>query len=128
MLEGQQAFEPTLGDFRLVWGIGGVPAGIFEHVALDDRRQMGIVIAHADERTGGPVLRGDGFQPVEGFAFGNGRFKRKRLAASDGGGHRPAHQVFKRFKIQHGEHVPDFAFVRADVPIDKFVAIEQRIE
>jgi hypothetical protein len=35
-LEIQERFEPALGNFRLVRRILGVPAGIFQNVALDD--------------------------------------------------------------------------------------------
>ncbi len=31
----QERLEPALGDFGLVGGIGGVPGGVFEDVALD---------------------------------------------------------------------------------------------
>ncbi len=37
-LEIEQGFEAALGDFGLVRGVLGVPAGVFEDVALDDRR------------------------------------------------------------------------------------------
>ncbi len=47
-LEVDQRFQPALGDFGLVGRIGGVPAGVLQDVALDDRRGDGVMIAHAD--------------------------------------------------------------------------------
>ncbi len=57
LLKVQQGFEPPLGDFRLVRRIRGVPAGVFQHVALDHRRQDGLVVAHADHVVHDPVHR-----------------------------------------------------------------------
>ena len=56
-LEIEQRFEPALRDLRLVGRVGGVPAGIFEDVALDDRRRDRVVIALADEGAEDLVLR-----------------------------------------------------------------------
>ncbi len=38
LLEGQQRFQSALRDFRLIGRVGGVPARVFQHIALDDRR------------------------------------------------------------------------------------------
>ena len=38
LLEVQQRFQTALGDFRLVRGVSGVPARVFQHVAQDNRR------------------------------------------------------------------------------------------
>ena len=35
-LEVDEGFETALADLRLVGGVGGVPGGVFEDVALDD--------------------------------------------------------------------------------------------
>jgi len=47
-LEIEHGFEAPLRDFRLVGRVGGVPAGIFEDVAADDRRGEAGGISHAD--------------------------------------------------------------------------------
>jgi glycine cleavage system pyridoxal-binding protein P len=39
-IAGRNKFQAALGDFRLVRGIGGIPARIFQHVALNNRRQL----------------------------------------------------------------------------------------
>ena len=68
-LEIQQRFEAALGNLGLIRRVLRVPAGIFQNVALDDRRRDAIVIAHADERAENLVLRRDGFQFGKRFKF-----------------------------------------------------------
>ncbi len=47
-LEIEQGLQSALRDLGLVGRVGGIPAGIFQDVALDDRRQDGLRVAHAD--------------------------------------------------------------------------------
>ena len=47
-LEVHQCFQAALRHFGLVGGVGGVPHGIFEHVALDDGGRDGVIPAAAD--------------------------------------------------------------------------------
>ena len=72
-LEVQQRLETALGDFRLVGCVGGVPAGILQHVTLDDRRHDGAVIAETDHRLHHPVLCRVAGQVGERLAFAAGR-------------------------------------------------------
>ncbi len=44
----QQCLQAALADFRLIGGIGRVPAWIFQNIPQDDRWRDGAVIAHAD--------------------------------------------------------------------------------
>ena len=53
----QQRLQPSLRDFRLIGGIGGIPGGVFQDVALDRRRGDGAVIALPDQAGHHPVLR-----------------------------------------------------------------------
>jgi hypothetical protein len=46
-----------------------IPAGIFQHAALDDRRRDGVVITHADERAENFVFAGDFFEFGERVKF-----------------------------------------------------------
>ena len=68
-LEIQQRFEPALGNFGLIRRVLRVPAGIFQHVALDDRRRDAIVIALADERAENLVFGRDAAQFGQRFKF-----------------------------------------------------------
>src|SRR5690606_41692108 len=54
--------QPPLADFGLIGGVGRVPGGILEQVALDHRRDMDAVIAGADEALQYRVARHDGGQ------------------------------------------------------------------
>ena len=58
-LKIQQCFEAALGNLGLIRSVLRVPAGIFQHAALDDGRRNGVVIAHSDERAENFVLAGD---------------------------------------------------------------------
>ena len=58
-LEIDQGFETALGDFSLIGGIGGVPAGIFEDVALDDAGGQRVGVAGAEVGAENLVAGGD---------------------------------------------------------------------
>ena len=55
-LEVQQCFQPALGDFRLVWGVGRVPARILHHIPANNRRGDRVKIALAIKRLKHHVL------------------------------------------------------------------------
>ena len=48
-LEVQEGFEASLRDFWLVGGVGRIPTGVLEHVALDHARGVGSVVAKANQ-------------------------------------------------------------------------------
>ena len=48
-LEVEQRFEPALRDLRLVRRVLRVPAGVLEHVALDDGRRDALRVPHSEE-------------------------------------------------------------------------------
>ena len=68
LLEVQQRFQTALGNFRLIRGVGGVPAWAHQHVADDHGRGHGAVVAHADQAGPQLVLLGIATQ------FGQGGF------------------------------------------------------
>ena len=68
-LEIQQRFEPALGNLRLIRRVLRIPAGIFEDVALNDRRRDAIVIALPDERAEHFVFGRNPAQFGERFKF-----------------------------------------------------------
>ena len=82
-LEIQQCLEPALGDLGLVGGVGGVPAGVLEDVALDDAGDGGVVIAHADVAAENLVLRGDGVELGQGLGFASGGGQAQRTLQAD---------------------------------------------
>ena len=62
LLEVQQSFQTTLGNFRLIRRVGGVPTRIFQYVAQNHVRHAGRVIAQADIGLIDHVFRRDAFQ------------------------------------------------------------------
>src|SRR3546814_9196170 len=62
LLEVQQYLQAALADLRLIGRVGGVPARILQHVALDDAGQEGAVVAHADHRVHDRVAIGHAAQ------------------------------------------------------------------
>lgn len=55
-LEVEQGLQAPLGDLGLVGGVLGVPAWVLQQVALDDRGQVRVVVAHAQVRLEDLVL------------------------------------------------------------------------
>ena len=69
-LEVEQRLEPALRDLRLVRRVGRVPGGVLEHVAQDDRRRDGAVVAQADHRRHHLVAVGERAQLGEHVGLG----------------------------------------------------------
>ena len=85
-LEVDEGFEAALGDLGLVGGVGGVPGGVLEDVALDDGGDDGAVVALADERGEDLVLGGDGAEVGDGLGLGEGGAEGELAGGEDGGG------------------------------------------
>ena len=120
-LEVEQGFQATLGDLRLVGGIGGVPGRIFQQVAQDRRRGMGVVVALADQALEQAILAGDGAQLGQGIGFGQPGGQVQHTGALDAlGDHLGGHGVqgFIAEQIQHGDLVE---LARTYVARDEFV-------
>jgi hypothetical protein len=67
LLEGQQDFQTALRNLGLVGCIGGVPARIFQHIALDNPGSEGVVVPHANHRAFDHILIGIGAQLGDRF-------------------------------------------------------------
>ena len=102
-LEIQQRLEPALGDLGLIRRVGGVPRGIFEDVALDDGRRVGVEVAEADAAAEDLVLAGETAELGEGGAFPGGRGQVEGPPA-DLRGHGGVDQCVDRIVTQGGEH------------------------
>lgn len=74
----EQRLQATLGDLRLIRRIGGVPAGVLQHVAQDHRGRQGSVVPHADQAGPHLVLLGVTAQFCQGGLFikRRGQFQR----------------------------------------------------
>ena len=84
-LEVDERLEAALRDLGLVRRVGGVPGRVLEHVARDHGRRERVVVAEADHRAGGAVLRGQ--RPQLGERLGLGRRRR---------------DVTRRARLRHG--------------------------
>ena len=85
-LEVDEGFETALRDFGLVGGVGGVPGGVLEDVALDDGGDEGAVVALADERGEDLILGGDGAEVGDGLDLGERGAEGELAGGEDGGG------------------------------------------
>ena len=117
----QQRLEPALRDLGLVGRVGRVPGRVLQHVASDDGRRHGGVVAEADHRDARVVAGGEGLQRAERGLLaerrGERRGRRRADRLRDGGLHE---RVEGRVAdaLQHGLLV---AGTRADVPVDEDV-------
>ena len=76
-LEIQDRLQPPLRDLRLIRRIGRIPAGIFQHIALDHRRGDGAVIAQPDQR----ILHHDFGRPEPRRSANTAASSKQRAAA-----------------------------------------------
>ena len=106
-LEVEQRLQAALGDLGLVRGVGGVPGGVLQHVALDHGRGMGAVVALPDHRRDHPVATRQLTQVIEQLVLGHrpGQIGQpKRLVVAHRRGHGGIDQLVHRLEAQSGEH------------------------
>ena len=114
-LKIKQRFESALREFGLIRRVGGVPAGIFQNVSLNDWRRDAIGITGADERARRPysfsksravrpALRSPILLPANLMADSAGYFSESPPRSSD-----------RDFRTDIVEHLRHFRFVRPDV-------------
>ena len=87
LLEGEQRFQPALGDFRLVGCIGCIPAGVLQHIALYDGRGPCVVVTGADKGGVDHVLAGQPLQPRQCGLLGLRARQVHGLLSANSGGH-----------------------------------------
>ncbi|MNX63641.1 hypothetical protein D3C86_946460 [compost metagenome] len=119
LLEVEQRLETALGQLRLIRGVGGVPARVFQDVAQDDVGHVGVVIAHADVALGDLVLGRIALELGQGFHFGHGGADTERAQAADGGGDSLLNQIVQTLGAHGGEQGPHFFLTRAYVATDE---------
>ncbi len=103
-LEVQQRLQPALADLGLVGGVGGVPAGIFQDVPLDDRRREGVVVAEADEAAHHFVPAHHLAQTAQGGLLIQRLGQVQNIALADGLGHHLVNQCVERVHAQTLQH------------------------
>ena len=123
LLEVHQRLQPTLGDFRLIGRIGGVPARILQHIAQDHLGCVGVVVAEADQRLVDFVAAGDGFQRCQRFSFRTRFGQRGWRGQTDGWRHGFIDQRIQTEDIKRIQHGAYFIGVGADMAGDEFIAV-----
>ena len=122
-LKVDQRFQPTLGNFGLVRRVSGVPGRVFQNVAQDHARRMGIVIALANEALENLVSGGHGLEFGQRRRLGNGRRNRHVGAARNRAWHDGLDQRPPRGRTDRTEHMRFIGRPDADVAGYEFTGI-----
>ena len=125
LLEVQNGFQATLGNFRLIRRIGGIPTRVFQDVAQNDIRRQRRVITHADVRFADLVFSRHGFEHGQGFFFAFGCTDGQIVVEADTARHGFFNQRINRLSPNRRQHGSRFIGIRADVAIDKSVFVFQ---
>ena len=115
-----------MGNLGLIRRVRGVPAGIFENVALDHRRRDAVVVAQTDVRAEDLILRGDGTGFVQDAEFTPTAGQTERAPEPNVGGHRGINQFVQAGNAERLQHLPNVLRARADVAADKTVGMLQQ--
>jgi hypothetical protein len=127
----EQRLEPTLGDLCLVGRVGGVPAGVLEHVALDDRRHDAAVVAQADVTLADPVATRQLLEPREQLVLAElapdlaellEPVQLERRGHADRGRDGLVDQRVEAVGLDRPQHRREVGLARADVAVDEGVA------
>ena len=100
----------------------GVPAGVFQDVALDDRRGDAVAVAHADEGAVELVQAGQAAHFVQQFGFAQRFGQVKATRHADGLGHRLVDEFIERSHAHLGDHLADGGGFGADVAVFKVIS------
>ncbi len=120
-LEVQQRLKTTLGNFWLVRRVSGVPGWVFQQVAQNWRRRVGVVVALADESLEQLVLARNGLDVGQCVSFALPGRQTQHAGALDGFGDDTGAQRFQRVETQDGEHGFFVVGARPDVTGDELV-------
>ena len=132
-LEIQQGFQATLRDLGLIGRVGGVPARIFQDVALYHRRHDGVVIAQPDIGAEYLVLCGDAAQMLVVLIFGHASRQIQRLLQADCGRNGLRDQFIDRACADFFQHRGYIVGARAVMTVYKLVGhresfLEKKLE
>ena len=125
LLEVHAGFQPALADLGLIGGIGGIPAGVFQHIAEDDAGHLGAVIAHADHRDENPVPFRHAPEVRQRPAFGLVGADVEGFVGEDAFGHHRFDQPVEGLQAEEFEHFGDLFFTGTDMAADEVVTLFQ---
>ncbi len=115
LLEVQQRLEAALAHLRLVGRVGGVPAGVLQHVAQDDLGRDGAVVAHADHRDEDVVPLRHGAEIGECGALRHRLLEFERPLGADVLRHHAGDEVLERGGAEALQHLGGVGLVGTDV-------------
>ena len=124
-LEVEQRFEATLGNLGLVRRVLRIPAGVFEDVALDDRRRDAVVVAEAEVGFENLVLAGDGLELAQRVELGERSWNVQWRGEPDVGGHERVNHRVERIVAERLEHLGGFIGAWPDVATDKGIRVSE---
>jgi hypothetical protein len=122
-LEVNQRLQPALADFWLVWGVGGVPAWIFQDIALYYSGSSGAVVTKTYETLGDAILAADLPKTLKSVFFTDRLWECATTMKLDGFRQCPIHQFVQVFQPQVGEHLLLLSWIRANVAVVKLMMI-----
>ena len=118
-LEVDERLQPPLRDLGLIGGIGRVPTGVLEHVAQDDRRSDGVVVAHPDHGTVDRVPLRDRAQTLDDLHLGQAVSDRQGILETDSRRDRGSHELVDRLVPECLDHVENLLGAWPDVAINE---------
>ena len=119
----QQGFEATLRNFGLIRSVSGIPAGVFQHIALDDGGHQRVMVAHADQGFFDDILPGHALEPCQGFVLRQGIRQPQRRGQAYRRRNGLHDQLFKTGRPDHRQHARNFIRVRADMTGDESITL-----
>ena len=125
LLEVQQAFQTALGDLGLVRGVGGVPTGVFHHIAQYHVGHDGVVVAHADVGLEHLILAGDGFDFSQRLIFADSNVQVQIVALANARRYGFLNQLIDRSYVQFRQHGVGLLGVGPNMATDKSVVVFQ---
>src|SRR5699024_4942752 len=119
----QQSLQATLGNLRLVRGVGGVPARVLHHVAADHRGGDRVVVTVTDELLDRLILRRHRLERGESIGLAQRDGQGGRLLQNDGGRKGGLRERSGGLIAQEVEDLLGIAAVGPDVAVDKSCVI-----
>ena len=120
-LEVEERLEPALADLGLVGRVGGVPGRVLEHVAQDDARGVGAVVALPDEGREHLVPVGERPQAGDRLGLGQGVLDVEGLVVADRARDGLIEEVVERRHPEGREHAVDLVGRRSDVAVGELL-------
>ncbi|KPX70433.1 Uncharacterized protein ALO35_04500 [Pseudomonas amygdali pv. lachrymans] len=124
-LKIEQRLQTTLGNLRLIGRVGGVPGRVFQQIAQDRCRRVGVVVTLADVGLEQLILAGDGLDGRQRIGFALPGRQVQHAGALDAFRDNAFAQRFNGVETQRLQHGLLVGSARANVTGDEFVGSGQ---